>query len=115
MNGKYYGVYDIHREDECVGVFESTKEVCDFFGGIRPNRVSCAIIRKDPLTFKTKRYWVEAFKEPTKTAVRRMMKQKFGLWMYKIVPEGIFTRENRAAEWEYFAGDFEEAISLCSQ
>ncbi len=115
MKGKYYGVYDIHREDECVGVFESTAEVCAFFGGIRPNRVSCAIIRKNPLAFKTKRYWVETFVEPTKTEVRRAMKKKFGRWMYKIVPEGIFVRKSYADEWRYFAGDFEEALDLCAQ
>jgi hypothetical protein len=114
MRGRYYGVYDLKREDECVGVFESTDELCAFFGGIKRYRVWCAISRKNPLAFKTKRYWVEPFEEPTKTAVRRVMKQKFGLWMYKIVPEGIFVRANRADEWHYFAGDFEEALSLCA-
>ncbi len=113
MNGKYYGVYNMKREDECVGVFESTQEICDFFGGIRLNRVSCAIVRKNPLAFKTERYWVEVFEEPTKNAVRKLMRERFGLRMYKISSDGIYTRREMNNDWQFFARDFEEAVSLC--
>ena len=108
MKGKYYGVYNIKREDECVGVFESTAEICAFFGGIRPNRVSCAISRKNPLAFKSERYWVEVFEEPTENGVRKMIRRKLGLKML-VKPDGIYVRDRRTEEWQFFAKDFEEA------
>ncbi len=114
MKGKYYGVYNTKREDECVGVFESHEEISEFFGGIRPNRIACAIIRKNPLTFKKERYWVQVFVEPTKNEIRKLMRKRFGLWMYKIVEgEGIYTRRDYQDEWHFFAKDYEEAVRLC--
>jgi hypothetical protein len=113
MKGKYYGVYDMKREDECVGVFESTKELCDFFGGIRPNRVSCAIVRKNPLAFKAKRYWVEVFEAATEYSVRKLLRQKFGTKRYRISGEGIFVSPEGTKGWQFFAEDFDEAAELC--
>jgi hypothetical protein len=115
MKGKYYGIYNIKREDECLGIFESRQEISDFFGGIKLNRISCAVVRKNPLMFGKERYWVEVFTEPTKNSVRKMMREKFGLWMYMIKAEGIYTRQDRNDDWHYFAADYEEAVSLCSQ
>ena len=114
MKGKYYGVYDIKRKDECVGVFESTAEICAFFGGIRPNRVSCAITRKNPLAFKSERYWVEVFEELTENGVRKMICRKLGLKMF-IKPDGIYVRDRKTEEWQWFAGDFEEAAERCGE
>jgi len=88
MRGKYYGVYNIKREDECLGIFESTEEVCAFFGGITRSRVWCAIFRKNPLAFKSERYWVEVFEEPTVNGVRRLIRRELGLKMF-VKADGI--------------------------
>jgi hypothetical protein len=93
-----------------VGIFESTQAVCAYFGGIRENRVSCAIVRKNPLVFKSERYWVEVFKEPTANGVRKLLRQRFGAKMFKITNDGIFTRQSGVLGWELFASDFEEAV-----
>ena len=94
----------------CIGVFESTAEICAYFGGIRPNRVSCAITRKKPLAFKSERFWVEVFEEPTKNSVRKMLRQKFGLRRHWMRPDGIYVREDKGQEWRFFENDFEEAV-----
>lgn len=109
MRGKWYGVYNVKNEDECVGVFESTAEVCKYFGGIRPNRVSCAIVRKNPLAFGSERYWVEVFEEPTENGVRKKVRRELGLKIF-VKPDGIYVRDRRTEEWRYFAKDFEEAM-----
>ena len=109
MKGKYYGVYDIKREEECIGVFESTAEICAYFGAIRPNRVSCAIVRKNPLTFGRERYWVTVFEEPTENGVRKLIRRKLGLKMF-MKPDGIYVRDRRTEEWRFFASDFETAM-----
>jgi len=113
VKGKYYGVYDFKRGDACLGAFESVDEICDFFGGITNSRVWCAVTRKHPLAFKTERYWVEVFKEPTEGSTRNLMRQKFGANMFKISPDGIFIRKNYVSGWRLFAADFEEATRLC--
>ena len=113
MKGKYYGIYDMKRGEECVGVFESTAEICAFFGGIRPNRVSCAIVRKNPLTFGRERYWVKVFEEPTENGVRKLIRRKLGLKMF-MKPNGIYVRNRRTEAWRFFASDFEMAMErLC--
>jgi len=114
MKGKWYGVYDIRDYEQCVGVFESTEELCAFFGGITRDRVWHAIYRNGPLTFGSKRYHVEVFKYATEKEVRRKLKQRFGAKMYKITPEGIFTRKEGVVGWRFFASDFEEVAQLCA-
>jgi hypothetical protein len=112
MKGKYYGVYDIKHDENCVGVFNSIAEISAFFGGVRLNRIECAITRKNPLAFKSERYWVEVFEEPTTNAIRKMMRQRFGPGMYKICPEGIFIRQNGVRGWRFYAADLEEADAM---
>ena len=109
MRGKYYGVYNIKREDECLGIFESTAEVCKFFGGIRENRVSCAIVRKNPLVFGSERYHVEVFTEPTKNGAKRLIRQKLGLKMF-VKADGIYVRDRKTEEWRWFAEGLDEAV-----
>lgn len=108
MRGKYYGVYNIKREDECLGIFESTAEVCKFFGGIRPNRVSCAIVRKNPLVFGRERYHVEVFTEPTKNGVRTLLRMRYGLRNHQIRADGIYVREGQG--WRLLARDYEGVV-----
>jgi hypothetical protein len=112
MLGKYYGVYNIKNDEECVGIFESTAEICAFFGGIRTNRVSCAIVRKNPLAFKTERYWVTVFKEPTRNQAKTLLRQRFGKKMFKITDKGVFIRQKGIKGWNYFAVDYAEAVDL---
>ena len=109
MRGKYYGVYDTKDGDACVGVFESTAEICAFFGGIRANRVSCAIVRKNPLAFKSERYWVAVFTEPTESGARKLIRRKLGLKMF-VKPDGIYVRDRRTEQWRWFARDFEDVM-----
>lgn len=113
MKGKYYAVYDMKDEEVCIGVFESIEEICTFFGGIRRNRVECAITRKNPLAFKAKRYWVSVFKEPTKHSVRGLLRQKYGTAMYKICPDGIFIRRDGCRGWQLLASDYVGVIAQC--
>ena len=109
MNGKYYGVYDIKNEDSCVGVFESTREICAFFGDIREKRVSCAISRKKPLAFKSERYWVEVFQEVTENGVRRRLWRELRLKI-SVKVDGVYVREDRRVEWRWFASGLEDAV-----
>ena len=114
MKGKYYGVYDIRNDDACVGIFESIEEVCTFFGGIRRNRIECAICRNNPLTFGAKKYWVEVYDIPTTAGVRQAMRRRFGATNYKICKNGdIYVRENGTKDWQLFATDYEEVMDLC--
>jgi hypothetical protein len=113
MNGKYFGVYDLKHDEACVGVFESIRDICAFFGGITESRVWCGMSRNNALTLKTERYRIEAFEEPTEYSVRKILRQRFGTGMYKINPDGIFIRQNGIRGWRFFAKDFEEAVSLC--
>jgi hypothetical protein len=113
MNGIFYGVYDLKNDEACVGVFESTAEVCAFFGGITESRVWCGRTRDNALTFKTERYRVDAFKVPTKKEVREVLSRRFGKHMFKISPDGVFIREEDTLEWTFFAEDFEDAIEMC--
>ena len=113
MNGKYFGVYNLKDDEACVGTFESIREICTFFGGITESRVWCGMSRNNALTFKTERYRVEVFEEPTEYSVRKLMRQRFGRGMYKICSDGIFYRQSGIRGWQFFAGDFEEAVALC--
>jgi len=113
MNGKYYGVYDLKNEDACVGVFESINEIAAFFGGIRRNRIECAIVRKNPIALKNKRYWVEVYETPSTAEVRRLMRERFGFFNYKICDDGVYIRGEGRKGWRLFASDFEEAVELC--
>jgi len=54
--GKWFGVYDEKDNDICVGVSESTAEVCAYFGGIKAHRVSKSVMLDYSLTFGSKRY-----------------------------------------------------------
>jgi hypothetical protein len=114
MKGKYFGVYDLKHDETCVGVFESIAEICKFFGGITESRVWCGMSRNNALTFKTERYRVESFKEPTEHGVRKMLRQRFGAYMYKIRDDGIFCRQNNTQEWQFFAADYDEAVTTFS-
>lgn len=114
MKGKYYGVYDMKRGEECVGVFNNINEICCFFGGIRQNRVECAICRKNPLAFGSERCWVEVFDTITKQAGKALLKRTLRHGKYKITPEGIFTRDSIVkTNWRFFAADYEEVAELC--
>jgi hypothetical protein len=114
MNGKYYGLYDMKRNDECVGVFEGIQEICDFFGGIRRNRVECAICRKNPLAFGSERYWVEAFDTITKRDGKAILLKTLGHGMYKVVPDGVFARTSIVkTNWHFFAAALAKAAELC--
>jgi len=112
MKGKYYGVYDMRDEDRCLGVFESTDEMCAFFGGIKRGRIWCAISRKNPLTFKAKRYWVEVFTEPTRNSVKKLLRQQYGPKKYRFRPEGIYIRDSVEQDWKFFTDDYEEATAM---
>ena len=112
MKGKYYGVYDIKDDDAFVGIFESIAEIAAFFGGIRPNRIECAICRNNPLAFGAKRYKVEVYKTPTRQDVKRLLRRKFGMGNNAIRADGIYVRENGATGWRFFAGDFDEVVTL---
>lgn len=115
MKGKFYGVYDLKRNDECVGVFNNINEICDFFGGIRRNRVECAICRKNPLAFGSKRYWVEVFETVTEQAAKALLRKTFGRGFYKITPDGVFIRTSIVkSDWRFFAADYAEAAELCA-
>lgn len=114
MKGKYYGVYQLRTEEEpCIGMFESTQEVADFLYVTR-ERLWLAVTRKNPIAIRKARYWIEVFKEPTEYSTRCLMREKFGLGMYKICPDGIFVRKCNDTTWHYFAADYEEATALCS-
>ena len=110
MKGKYYGVYDVRNGDACVGVFENVDEICAFFGGIAKRRVWCAVCRDNALTFKAERFRVVVYREPTIAGVRRMMRRRFGLGMFKRSRDGIYTRQEGVRGWRFFAADLEEAV-----
>jgi len=112
MNGKWYGVYDMKRENRCVGTFESTAEICAYFGGITKNRVWHAIHRKSPLAFKSDRFWIEVFKEPTLGEVRRTLRKKHGHRLVKTHESGIFVRNSTKEKWQLYAHTFEEAVKM---
>jgi len=112
MCGKWYAVYNLRRDYECVGVFESTAEICAYFGGIKAHRVSQAISRKNPLTFKSDRFWVEVFQEPTLGGVRRILRKEHGYELVKTHESGIFVRKSKKEKWQLFASSFEEAVRL---
>ena len=113
MCGKYYGVYDLRKNEAeaCVGVFESTAEICAFFGGIKRNRVSSGIMRHNVLTLGKERYFIKVFREPTISEVRKLLRQRFGDKRYKITDDGIFTRQS-GQSWQFYANDLEEAVML---
>jgi len=110
--GKWFGVYDERDGEACVGVFESTAEICAFFGGIKPHRVSKSVMLDYSLTFGSKRYKVVVFIEPTRTEIKRLLRQRFGNKCYKITKEGIYFREVGRQGWQFFAQDLEEAAML---
>jgi len=105
MKGKYYGVYDLKNDEMCVGVFESVSEICEFFGGITKSRVWCAVTRKNPLAFKSKRYWVEVFTEPSERAIRAALRERFGKKNYRITEDGVFFRVEGVKGWQKLEGE----------
>ena len=111
MCGKYYGVYDLKRDEACVGIFESTAEIAAHFGGIRKHRISKGIMQKHLLTFGSDRYFIKVFKEATLKETRRLLRQRFGERMYKITDNGIYIRQT-GQSWQYFAADYDEAVTL---
>ena len=114
MKGKYYGVYDLKRSEECIGVFGSINEICNFFGGIRRHRVECAICRKNPLAFGSERYWVVVFDTITEQAGKALLNRELGRWRYKVTPDGIYTRASIVkTDWRFYAANYEEAAELC--
>jgi len=59
--GKWYGLYNLKEGEACVGVFESTAEICKFFGITSKNRISSGIMRGNTLTFGKERYVVHVY------------------------------------------------------
>ena len=107
--GKYYGIYDEKRDGACVGIFESTAEICAFFGGIKAHRVSKSVMLNYAMVFGKDRFKVEVFIEPTKAEARRVLRQRFGTRNYKISEDGIYIRQT-GQSWEYYAPDAQEAV-----
>jgi len=111
--GKYYGVYDLNRNEACVGIFESTAEIAAYFGGIKKHRISKGIMCQHLLTFGSDRYFIKVFTEATLKEVRRLMRQRFGNRGYKISDDGIFVRQP-GQSWQFFASDLNEAKMLAT-
>jgi len=109
--GKYYGVYNLKEDGACVGVFESTSEIADYFGGIKNHRISKSVMLNYPLVFGKERFKVEVFIESTRAEARRILRQRFGERMYKISDDGIYIRQP-GQSWQYFAADYDEAVAL---
>jgi alanyl-tRNA synthetase len=109
--GKWYSVHDQINNEACVGVFESTAEICKFFGITSKNRISSGIMRGNIITFGKERYVVHVYKEATLKEVRRLMRQRFGERMYKISDDGIYIRQP-GQSWQYFSNDYDEAVAL---
>ena len=42
--------------------------------------------------------------------VRRMMRRRFGLGMFRFATDGIYTRQEGIKGWRFFAADLEEAV-----
>jgi hypothetical protein len=61
--GKWYSVHDQINNEACVGVFESTDEICKFFGITSKNRISSGIMRGNILTFGKERYVHSSFEQ----------------------------------------------------
>jgi hypothetical protein len=111
--GKWFALYDVKDNEACVGVFESTAEICAYFGGIKPHRVSKSVMLNYPLTFGDKRFRVAVFVEPTRKEIKRLLRQRFGDRCYKITEDGIYIREAMIGSgWRFFAQDLEEAATL---
>ncbi|MCL2224102.1 MAG: hypothetical protein FWB96_03935 [Defluviitaleaceae bacterium] len=110
--GHWYGVYNMRDGEACVGVFESTAEICAFFGGIKAHRVSKSVMLDYWLTFGSERYKVICFREPTRKEVKGLLRQRFGDKCYKISKDGIYFRIEGKRGWQLFAQDLEEAAML---
>ena len=109
MRGKYFGVYDIKNDEQCVGVFESVEEICRFFRITNVNRIHEAVHRKMLLAFKSKRYWVASFTEPTKKGVQRKLREIYGMGHFEIRSDGtVYIRREGIKGWQFLAEDFKE-------
>ena len=73
MKGKYFGIYDLKDNEQCIGVFESVDEICRFFRITNQNRIHESVHRKTPLAFHSKRYEVVSFAEPTVGGVKKQI------------------------------------------
>jgi len=111
ISGHWYAVYNIREDEACVGVFESTAEICAFFGGILKHWVSKSVMLNYSLTFGSERYKVVVFKEATLKEVKRLLRQRFGDRRYKVTDDGVFIREF-GQSWQLFAPDLDKAAML---
>lgn len=109
MRGKYFGVYDIKNDEQCIGVFESVEEICRFFRITNQNRIHESVHRKMPLAFKSKRYWVESFTEPTKKGVQRKLQAEYGMGRFQVRSDDtVYVRQDGVKGWRLLAEDFRE-------
>ena len=109
MKGRYFGVYDLKNDEQCVGIFESVAEICRFFRINNLNRVHESVHRKRPLVFKKKRYWVVSYKEQTVKGARKLLRAKYGKSHYRIRENGeVYVRKDGIKGWRLLVEDFKE-------
>ena len=109
MLGKYFGVYDMKDNEQCLGIFESVEEICRFFRITNQNRIHEAVHRKMPLAFRSKRYEVISFAEPTKKGVQRKLREIYGMGHFEVRSDGtVFVRHDGVKGWRLLAEDFKE-------
>ena len=104
MKGKYFCVYDLKNDEQCVGVFESVEGIFNFFRITNKNRIHESVHRKMPLAFKSKRYEVVPFAIPTMKEVKRKLREVYGMGHFEIRSNGeVYVRYDGTNGWKLLA------------